>query len=244
MFGMSIEERVMTTSPIHHKISLPIRQISPTLPKNSSMVIVIRKSEIFQEVEKRSSLEAAGMPEAYDQVWASLYEGGFLDTYWVEGCTSVIELLKRYIRNNTVVHSLTTYQADEELRIEADMPFRYNELLTGSVTTDIKMLLASRIMSRWMAVKVPERAAGYEQEALQYAADLRIKLTYRNEPEVNISHEPQEDDVRICQSDEDEPLLHKSMDRLILTQYERCNHHFESGRNHERRDECGPCHRP
>ena len=146
------------------------------------MVISVSKKELFDEVEKRSSLEGAAMPERFEGVWASEEEGKFLDSYWVEGCTAVIQLMKRYLSGQTVTHNLSSYDKDEVLSINATMPERYNSLLDGNVATDVKMLIACNILSGWLGVKAPEAAAKYDEEAKGYTEDLRVKLLYRNEP--------------------------------------------------------------
>ena len=146
------------------------------------MVISVSKKELFDEVEKRSSLEGAAMPERFEGVWASAEEGKFLDSYWVEGCTAVIQLMKRSLSGQTVTHDLSSYDKDEVLSINATMPERYNSLLDGNVATDVKMLIACNILSGWLGVKAPEAAAKYEEEAKGYTEDLRVKLLYRNEP--------------------------------------------------------------
>lgn len=187
------------------------------------MELEILKSEVFKEVEKRSSLEASAHPEAFEQMWVSEYEGGFLDTYWIEGYTSVIQLFKRYIRNKTVTHTLTSYDAEERLTLSAEMPARYDDLLTGSITTDIKMMIAAHILSGWLSVKAPELADKYKEESAGYAEDLRLKLLHRTEP------------LRT--------MINKGNDQLILTQYEACDPCPEPRRNHGRHHECSPCHR-
>lgn len=209
------------------------------------MKLEIRKSEVFKEVEKRSSLEASVHPDNFEQVWASAYEGGFLDTYWIEGYTSVVQLFKRYLRNETVAHELASYDADEVLTITAEMPARYNALLTGSIITDIKMMIAAHVLAGWLSVLAPDRASQYETESKDYASDLRQKLLYRDEPCGCFSERDIPDDVEIatpgCGCEE---MVRKANDRLILKQYEECDHRFESCGNHGRRHQCGSCDRP
>ena len=208
------------------------------------MKLEILKSEVFKEVEKRSSLEAKTLPDNFEQVWASEYEGGFLDSYWIEGYTSVIQLFKRYIRNSTVEYSLATYQADEVLTIVAEMPARYNDLLTGNIATDIKMMIAAHILSGWLSVQAPDRADKYATESTEYAADLRQKLLYRDEPGGRFSEKDIPDDVEIPVPGDCEGLIKKANDRLILRQYEKCDDCYKPFGNHGRRHECGPCDRP
>lgn len=146
------------------------------------MIITVSKKELFDEVEKRSSLEGSVLPERFEGVWASEEEGKFLDSYWVEGYTAVVQLMKRYLTGQTITYDLSTYDKDEVLTINATMPKRYNSLLDGSVATDVKMLIACNILHGWLEVKAPEAAAKYEEEAKGYTEDMRVKLLYRNEP--------------------------------------------------------------
>lgn len=166
------------------------------------MEITVSKSEIFKQVEKRSSLEGLKQDERFEDVWASSEEGKFLDTYWVEGCTAVVQLFKRYITNDTVTYVIDTYSPEETFKITATMPDRFNELLTGSITTDVKMIIASHVMYGWMSVKVPEAAKKYEDESTSYANDLKLKILYRDEP-VSEMQEKDEDDKDISKNDEE-----------------------------------------
>lgn len=146
------------------------------------MDITVSKSEIFKEVEKRTSLEAVGLDGNFEPVWASSEEGKFLDTYWIEGCMASVQVFKRYLTKSTVTHTLTGYNADEILSITVEMPERFNSLLEGSIVTDVKMMIAAHVMYGWMSVKLPEQAKKYEDESTSYAEDLRLKILYRNEP--------------------------------------------------------------
>lgn len=205
------------------------------------MELEILKSEVFKEVEKRSSLEAANVPDSFEQLWASTYEGRLLDSYWIEGCMSAVQLFKRYLRNETVTHTLTTYDADEKLTISAEMPSRFSDFLEGSITTDLKMMLAANIVYRWMAVKAPDFAGKYNEEATLYADDLRLKLLYRNEPASQMQAKDA-DDVEMAK-DDGGTMIHKGMDRLKLTHYHGCNNYLKQGRDYGRRNERGPCDR-
>jgi len=151
------------------------------------MDIVISKKEIFNEVEKRSSLEGYVLPDRYDNVWANTDRGELLDSYWIEGYTAVVQLLKRYLSNQTVQHSLITYNGDETVTISVDMPERYDSNLDGSVTTDAKMLIACKILQRWLSVTAPEAANKYGEESVSYSVDLVVKVSYRKEPTSQLS---------------------------------------------------------
>jgi hypothetical protein len=146
------------------------------------MEIKISKAEIFDEVEKRSALEGSVLPERFEGVWSSSDEGHFLDSFWKEGYTAVIQLLKRYIKNDTINYALNVYEKDEEMTIEAEMPERFNSLLEGSVVTDIKMMIACNVLHGWLEIKAPDAAAKYQEESKGYAEDLRVKLLYRSDP--------------------------------------------------------------
>ena len=159
------------------------------------MVITISKKEIFDEVEKRSSLEGSVLPERMEGVWASADEGVFLDSFWVEGYTAVVQLMKRYLKSESVVRELSSYNKDEVLTISADMPARYNSLLDGSVATDVKMLIACNVLHGWLEVKMPDAAAKYDEEAKGYAEDLRVKLLYRDAPDDDFSSARTDDDL-------------------------------------------------
>lgn len=256
--------RLETASYCAQNIVVP-RRIIPyfaSIENETDMELTVLKSEIYREVEKRSSLEAAGLPDNFEQVWASECEGGFLDTYWREGCASAIQLFKRYLRNRTVDYRLDAYDADERLVLAVRMPGRYNDLLDGSISTGLKQMMAAHVLAGWLGVKAPSLSEKYAQEATEHAADLRAKLAYREGPKAMMhakddDHSPvlQDSDGYPCPkpdddatleaaTDGDEGWVRKSTDRLILRQYEKCDHYPEPRGNHGRCPQCGPCHRP
>lgn len=147
------------------------------------MEIKISKAEIFNEVEKRSSFEGSMIPERYDNVWANPDKGAILDSYWVEGYTAAVQLLKRYLTGSTIDYNLSQYNKDEVVTINATMPARYNSLLDGSVATDVKMMIACNILHGWLEVSNADVAAKYDEESKGYAEDLRVKLLYRKDPQ-------------------------------------------------------------
>lgn len=149
------------------------------------MEIVIKKSEVFREVEKQSLLMGSSLGDRnndFEKIWATEYEGCFLDSFWIEGVTAAVLLFKRYIKDDTVTHDLSTYNKDEILSINAVMPTRFSEHLKGSVTSSLKMMIASNILYRWLLVKLPEASEKYKTHADDYVKDLIQKLSYRTEP--------------------------------------------------------------
>lgn len=188
------------------------------------MNIRILKSEIFKEVEKRSSIEGRGIPERYDNVWADETMGEILDSYWKEGYTAAVQLLKRYISSETVSYDISAYDEDEEISISAEMPARYNSLLDGSIETDLKMMIACNILHGWMEVVFPESAAKYQEESGGYAEDLRVKILYRKSPECKISG-VKSDIIEIC--NHLDALKYPGNDELPLIQYRNgcCRYH-------------------
>jgi hypothetical protein len=146
------------------------------------MKIDISKKEVFNEVSKISSLEGSVIPERFENVWASEEDGLLLDSYWVEGYTSVIQSFKRYLKGETIEHNLLLYEKDEVFSIEVEMPARYNSLLDGNVATDVKMMIACNILFGWLQIRNPEAAEKYRENANGYSEDLKAKILYRVEP--------------------------------------------------------------
>lgn len=199
------------------------------------MVIRISKSEIFNEVEKRSSFEGAMIPERYDSMWANPSRGEILDSYWVEGYTAAVQLLKRYLSGDTIDYDLSQFNRDEVVTITATMPSRYNSLLDGSVATDVKMLIACNILHSWFEVSNPEVAAKYEEESKGYSEDLRVKILYRVDPETELvsasadSQNISEGVEKLAGAKVDDDKISENEDSLSLAQedeVEICNHDF------------------
>ena len=184
------------------------------------MTINISKEEVFNEVEKRSSIEGYSIPERYDNIWADKSRGEILDSYWIEGYTAVVQLLKRYLSQETVTYNLSSYDNDEKLSIEAVMPDRYNSLLDGSIETAVKMMIACNVLHGWLEVVNPESAAKYQEESEGYSEDIRVKLLYRKSPEKSFVEKGNDGEVSICLCDaglkypaEDTETLSQNWDR-------------------------------
>ena len=128
-------------------------------------------------------MEGFVLPENYDVVWANDSRGVLLDSFWADGCSEVIQLMKRYISNDTIEHSFTQYDSDEVLTINADMPARYNTLMDGNVATDAKMIVACKILMGWIRIYLPESVSKYETELVTYLSDLKSKISFRISPE-------------------------------------------------------------
>jgi len=170
-----------------------------------SMKIIISKSEVYKEVEKQSSIAASVLIGAdsprYEDVRVTEYDYEVLDTFWRDGVNSAIQLFTRYISNQTVSSDLSTFDGTENLTIGADMPDAFNDLLIGSITTGLKMMLSCNVMSGWMGIKVPNTAQKYKNDALGYANDIKIKLLYRSAPAQNRSSDFESDTVVESSSD-------------------------------------------
>lgn len=223
------------------------------------MEITIKKSEIFKEVEKRTSLEGISIPDRFEEIWATEYEGGYLNTYWIGGCTSIVQIFKRYLKEVSYKYDLADYDSEEVFSLNAEMSSRYSDVLTHSVEGDMKMMIACNVMWGWMQVKQPELASKYENEAKEYAGNLKLKLLYRDSPSSKIGEKKEEDSKDIdtdtgCMSikeedsefiaiSSDESLVIKGMDHLKLTQYENCNNSTEQRRNYGGCGKCRPCDR-
>lgn len=206
------------------------------------MEITIKKSEIFKEVEKRTSLEGISIPDRFEEIWATEYEGGYLNTYWIGGCTSTVQIFKRYLKEVSYKYDLADYDSEEVFSLNAEMSSRYSDVLTHSVEGDMKMMIACNVMWGWMQVKQPELASKYENEAKEYAGNLKLKLLYRDSPSSKIGEKKEEDSEFIAISS-DESLVIKGMDHLKLTQYENCNNSTEQRRNYGGCGKCRPCDR-
>ena len=167
------------------------------------MDIIILKQEIFNEVEKRSSLEGYAIPDRYDQVWANSSRGELLDSYWIKGYTAVVQLLKKYLSSDSVAYTLNSFNEGEKLTISVEMPSRYDDKLNGSISTDVKMLIACNIITGWLKVVLPEAASKYEEESKGYSEDLRVKLLYRKSPEDTLNN-PKSDSEDISSGSEAE----------------------------------------
>ena len=146
------------------------------------MDITVSKSDILQEVEKRTSLEGVVIPDRFEDVWASKEDGELLDSFWVEGCSFVVQLFKRYVSSVSGGNVSSTYNGSESFTLNATMPTRYPAALDNSVASDVKMIIACNMVLGWLNVKLPTAAAKYKEEGEGYAEGLKSKLLYRTSP--------------------------------------------------------------
>lgn len=188
------------------------------------MEIGLRKLEVFSEVEKQSSLIGSSLDgNDFENLWATEYEGHFLDSFWIEGTAAAVLLFKRYIKADTVTHDLTTYDKDEVLTINAVMPERFSEHLKGSIIDSLKMMIASNILYRWLLAKSPELSERYKADADDYVKDLIQKLTYRKEPAERILNVAEEDLPADGDAEDGEFFRRNIHDYIKFNQYEGCN---------------------
>lgn len=157
------------------------------------MNINISRNEILNEVERRISVESSIMPEKYDLLWVNTNKKELLKGYWIEGCESVVSLFKRYLDTETISHTLTSGSTDETFVIDVTMPGRYNSLLDGSVSTDVKMMMACNITYRWFSVVLPDVSEKYNVEANGYADSIQSKICFRTDPVATLSSSKSDD---------------------------------------------------
>lgn len=162
--------------------------------KTKRMNINISRNEILNEVERRISVESSIMPEKYDLLWVNTNKKELLNGYWIEGCESVVSLFKRYLDTETISHTLTSGSTDETFVIDVTMPGRYNSLLNGSVSTDVKMMMACNITYRWFSVILPDVSEKYNVEANGYADSIQSKICFRTDPVTTLSSSKSDDE--------------------------------------------------
>ncbi len=150
------------------------------------MELIIRKVEVYKEVEKLTSQIAAALQGQegvdFDSLLATEYEGGILDTYWIETCSSIIRLLSPFLSTKTEQHKLQAYDSQELFSIKVDMPQRFNKLFVGSMHDDLKMILAQNVTAGWLANRNTELAERFAKNALSVLTDFKAKLFFRQEP--------------------------------------------------------------
>ena len=171
------------------------------------MEIVIRKAEVYHEVQKITAQLAAyglGADADFEAHLATEYDGTLLDTHWRESREAVLALFVPYVDQDTETASLVGYDAGETFTIKAKMPGRFDSRLTGSLANLLKLALAQGTASGWMLSRGAKEAA----EQLEKAATAMLEevgqiLSYRMEPTATYEEE-KEDDYEFQQYDERE----------------------------------------
>lgn len=178
------------------------------------MMIRISKKEILSELERQSSMVASTSDGAsFEKIWVTGYDGNLLDTCWAESILAIAQLLKRYTRKPSVRRDLSAYQEDEVLVVDCHMPARFDERLVPDLENNLKMMVASNMMYRWMQVRMPDASSIYKENAEEYAKAAAQLILQRKEPER-------------C-------LKKPSYDYIRIEHYDKCDHCTGQERNHE-----------
>lgn len=187
------------------------------------LTINVSKKEIYNEVDRRLSIESSVLPDKYDFIWVGENRKELLEGFWVEGCETVVSIFKRYLNDATVEHSFTSYNVESVFELKAEMPERYSSLLDGSVITDVKMLIACNVVFGWLNSVMPDLAVKYKEESSGYADDLRSKILYRNSPSKTLSaakldnERTIEDELSLFQAKEDNVALHEEKEATLAS---------------------------
>lgn len=177
------------------------------------LTINVSKKEIYNEVDRRLSIESSVNSDKYDFIWVGENRRELLDGFWVEGCESVVSIFKRYLSEDTIEHSFTDYDADATFELKAEMPERYSSFLDGSVVTDVKMMIACNVVYGWLNSVMPDLASKYKDESTGYADDLRSKISYRTAPSKSLEAaksddvSTQEDELSLADAKSDDEQL-------------------------------------
>lgn len=181
------------------------------------MNISISKSEVINEVDRRASLEGYVSSDRYDAIYPNKSRRELLDGFWIEGCTSVVSLFKRYLSGSTINHSLTSYNNNETFSLSVEMPDRYDVNLDGSVATSIKMMIATNILNGWMGIVAPELSPKYEAESAGYADLIKQNILYRVNPDSSFVDASDDSDA-ISKTEEELSAAGLDEDSLLKTE--------------------------
>jgi hypothetical protein len=165
------------------------------------MRVSIRKCEVYQEVEKITSIigsrTAGDSGSLYKQVWASPGDAPTLDTFWRDAASGVYDLFRRYLSSASVEYNIHESERDEIFVLDAEMPTGFEDKLTNDIINNIKSFFVMIIVAGWFGLKLPDRAEEYANDAMVYGASIRDKLLFKKDPEQTRVDEPEADDVEI-----------------------------------------------
>jgi hypothetical protein len=165
------------------------------------MNIIVRKCEVYQEVEKITSVigsqTVTDSGSLYKQLWASPDDAPVLDMFWRDAASDVYNMFRRYLSSSSVEYSMHESNREEVFVLETETPVGFEENLTMDILNNIKSFFVATVVSGWLALKGSERAAGYASEAVGYGSSIKEKLMFKKEPEQPRRNEPDEDTVKI-----------------------------------------------
>jgi hypothetical protein len=151
------------------------------------MIVTIRKCEVYQEVEKITSIigsrTAGDSGSLYKQVWASSSDAPVLDTFWRDAVSGIYTIFKRYLSPSSVEYNVHAFDRDEVFTLSAQMPSGFDENLTGDVVNNMKSFFVATIVSGWFGLKFPDRAQEYAAAAIGYGDAIKDKLFFRKTPD-------------------------------------------------------------
>jgi len=187
------------------------------------MEVRIRKCEVYQEVEKLTSIIGSqtitDSGSLYKQVWASPHDGPTLDTFWRDAVSGVYDLFRRYLSSCAVEYNIHESDGDEVFTLEAEMPIGFDDKLTGDIKNTMKSFFVATVLAGWFGLKYPVKAEEYANEAVGYGSSIKEKLLFRKDPEQVRIYAPEEDEVKIIRRNDE--------NKDCTSQRGDCERHYE-----------------
>jgi hypothetical protein len=175
---------------------------------SKKMEVSIRKCEVYQEVEKITSIigsqTTTDSGSLYKQIWASPSDAPTLDTFWRDAASGVYDLFRRYLSSSSVEYNFHESDRDEIFILEADDPIGFEDKLTNDIINNIKSFFVMTVTSGWFGLKLPNRAEEYANEAALYGTSIKEKLLFKKDPEqARVDDESEEDGIKIIRRNDE-----------------------------------------
>lgn len=130
------------------------------------MIITVDRADVLQEVHKQSEY-IGNKQDLYEKVAATKENDELLNSFWVDGCDMVMEMVKDFL-------------VERSGDITIELSVKNNN--SGSIQSMLSGFLVNFILSSWLGVMLQKESERYSEKATGQVAVLRKLLYQRTAP--------------------------------------------------------------
>lgn len=152
------------------------------------VIITIKQSEVYDEVDKSSGYSGAKSTEddaekAYERISVTTADHAQLDRYWQEACSIATGCMQQFIDSVTTSWKESSGDASTGYQATLGLPSCYDTQLNGAVQASLFSFFVNYILSKWYMAANKQDVEAYSTEAAAMLASVRAKIYYRKRPE-------------------------------------------------------------
>lgn len=144
------------------------------------MKLEVEKSEVYEVARMEVEYLGAKMDGAvsYDDIMLTEANNEILDEFWKEASSGATEKLKQFV--------VSVMPSTDKYEVDVQTGRRYNEALTDSVQTSIKLYFVCMVVCKWLTHCKHESSTVYANSAVAAMDDVMRKLYNRKAPKSRI----------------------------------------------------------